>query len=409
MQTELMPVPPVSSRRLFLCGVAVLMLAAPAVIMPAGGLLAVLSAALTVAFSMLPWPRPRMTLAMAGGIAAGVSLLADLAYAGPRDLLLAWLPFELTALLVILGRVVRSVPARQMGWVAAAVGLAAVVLPLRFTLRMEPVGALESVVGCSTAFFPAACAAGIGLYLRSLENQRHRAVAQARRDQRLEMAGDLHDFVAHEVTGMVLEVQAAQVEGQTARYDPERTQALLARLEEAGLRALDSMDHTVGALREADDRSTADGSSPSRSYGLADLPELVDRFAGNSAGARTRLEMDEGLPGTLPGEVEDTMYRLVLEALTNVRRHASGASEVVVSAARVSDTSVEVCVTDDCAQPTTGTRRGGGTGLAGLTERFALLGGTLSAGPGREGGWRVRGVLPLFDRSGAVRDRQGKV
>ncbi|MFF8234945.1 sensor histidine kinase [Streptomyces caelestis] len=407
MQTELMHVVPVSNRRLFLCGAAVLMMAAPAVIMPAGGLVAVLSAALAVAFSLLPWPRPRMTLAMAGGAAAGVSLLADLVYAGPRDLLLAWLPFEMTALLVLLGRVVRGVPARQVVWVATATGLAAVLLPLRFTLRREPVGTAESVVGCSMAVIPAACAIGIGLYLRSLENQRKRAVAQARRDQRLEMAGDLHDFVAHEVTGMLLEVQAAQVEGRAVGFDPEQTRALLARLEEAGLRALDSMDHTVGALRRTDhdgaDRSEADGSSPARSYNLTDLPELVSRFAasGTTAGANTRLEMDDDLPGTLAGEIEDTMYRLVLEALTNVRRHAPGASEIVVSAVCVADTSVEVSVTDDCDQPTAPTRHGGGTGLVGLGERFTMLGGTLSAGPRMGGGgWSVKGVLPISDRTG---------
>ena len=88
-------------------------------------------------------------------------------------------------------------------------------------------------------------------------------------------------------------------------------------------------------------------------------------------------------------------------------RHASGASEIVVSAACVTDTAVEVSVTDDCDQPAAPTRHGGGTGLAGLGERFTMLGGTLSAGPRMGGGgWSVKGVLPLLDHTGAGRSRR---
>jgi signal transduction histidine kinase len=116
---------------------------------------------------------------------------------------------------------------------------------------------------------------------------------------------------------------------------------------------------------------------------------------------------------TLPPEVSATVYRIVVEALTNVRRHARDATHVRVTVAREPGDGVRVEIADDgtAQRPTrrrggpsdpsrlAGTRRGasgqGGLGLAGLTNRVGALGGTLSTGPTEPTGWQVRAVLPM--------------
>ncbi|MFF7410040.1 sensor histidine kinase [Streptomyces lydicus] len=369
-------------------GVAAALMLAPAVISPPSAWLLAVLAAVTLAVAILAWPAGRISLAQAAGGAALLSLAADGGYFGQPGLVILWYPFETVALLVLLERVVRHVPGRRVAFAGALTGAAAVLLPLRFTLHAPTAGLKESVFAASVALFPAAVATGIGLYLRSLDNRRAHAVVSARREQRLEVARDLHDFVAHEVTGIVLEAQAAQL----GDASPEETRALLQRIEKAGLRALDSMDQTVTTLREADGRKWGEP-PPTRLYGLADLPELVGRFS-SMAAAEVALSLEDEVAGTLSREAEDTAYRVVLEALTNVRRHAPQAGRVEVFAGRTADRAVEIAVADDAGPGApAGTRQGGGTGLAGLEERVGALGGRLEAGP-HGPGWRVRCLLP---------------
>ncbi|WP_329396501.1 histidine kinase [Streptomyces lydicus] len=379
---------PPRQRRGRWAGVAAALMLAPAVISPPSAWLLAVLAAVTLAVAILAWPAGRISLAQAAGGAALLSLAADGGYFGQPGLVILWYPFETVALLVLLERVVRHVPGRRVAFAGALTGAAAVLLPLRFTLHAPAAGLKESVFAASVALFPAAVATGIGLYLRSLDNRRAHAVVSARREQRLEVARDLHDFVAHEVTGIVLEAQAAQL----GDASPEETRALLQRIEKAGLRALDSMDQTVTTLREADGRKWGEP-PPTRLYGLADLPELVGRFS-SMAAAEVALSLEDEVAGTLSREAEDTAYRVVLEALTNVRRHAPQAGRVEVFAARTADRAVEIAVADDAGPGApTGTRQGGGTGLAGLEERVGALGGRLEAGP-HGPGWRVRCLLP---------------
>ncbi|MFC8720689.1 sensor histidine kinase, partial [Kitasatospora sp. NPDC057198] len=323
---------------------------------------------------------------------------------GPRGLVLLWLPFECAALLVLTGRVVRGAGIRRPAPAGAALVLAVLALPLRFTLRLPQAVLDPSVAAVVLAALPAACAVGTGRYLHAQDGHRNLAVRRARHDQRLEVARDLHDHVAHEVTGILLEVQAARVCG----YDEERTGELLARLEAAGTRALDSMDHTLRTLRDPAAPATATAEPPpARTHGLADLPGLVDRFlaAGPADGA---LVLEPGPVGTVPPEVEDAAHRIVLEALTNVRRHAPQAERVDVEVVRVPGPALRITVTDSGRRTNSGRRTAsglparragtGGTGLAALTEQTGALGGTLTAGPQRAG-WRVRAVLPLRSAS----------
>ncbi|WP_207620924.1 sensor histidine kinase [Streptosporangium minutum] len=342
------------------------------IVSPASAVPAALPVALTAAAVIAavlvrrrdPWVPPA---------AAAMSLVVDAVHGGPAPLSALWMPLEFAALLVLLYRSVRRSPPRHAALAGSALGVAIVMLPLRFTLWRVPQLAPEaSVLACLTAFFPAVFVVGGALYLRLLEDRRNREVAVARRAQRLDVARDLHDFVAHEVTGIVLEAQAAQLGGSDA--------VLLKRIEEAGLRALESMDHMVGTLRDPDERGPS-----TRVYGLADLPDLVTRFA---ATGRVRADLDLQPELAASREAEGAIYLIVLEALTNVRRHAPDAARVTVEVR--GGTTIGVTVVNDggSGAPLAAARRGGGTGLAGLAERIAATGGSLSAGP-YEKGWRV--------------------
>nr|BEK69899.1 hypothetical protein KPHV_71260 [Kitasatospora purpeofusca] len=389
----------------------------------AAALLLAVMAAGAVLVAAVRWPSGRVTLIGAVGGVAAASLLLDLVYPGPFRLPAFWLPFEWVALLILVGRVLRRGRGRWAGPAGALAVTAVVAVPLRFTVRTPNGGWTASVLAVLTSGVPLAVVVGASLYLRVLDARRERAVAKARREQRLEVARGLHDFVAHEITGIVLEAQAGQLPGD---HGAEETAALLRRLEEAGLRALDSMDAMVGALREphedGGDGGAAGGVDPpgtiggpasatgaTRVYGLADLPELVDRFD-RTGPTRARLEGARDAAGLLSPDAEGAAYAVVLEALTNVRRHAPGAAEAVVrveAGAAEGGTAavVRVSVSNDGRAPggIRGLRRlrgGGGSGLPGLAERLAVHGGTLESGPLepaplRPLGWRTSCELPV--------------
>ncbi|GAB3995368.1 hypothetical protein GCM10029992_12430 [Glycomyces albus] len=287
-------------------------------------------------------------------------------------------PAALTALVYPAARWAR--PRAAVG--AVAVVLAALVFMMfRFLdgLWWEPLaaGALWSI--------PALAAAALAIYQRAQERLRERAVAEARREQRLELAHDLHDFAAHDISEVVAQAQAGRV---TLAGRDERVATLLERIERAGLRALSSMDRTVGLLRGPGDADTAPPGGVDR------IAELVDRF--NEAGSPTaRLEDD--LTGPVDRDTGAVAHRLVSEALTNVRRHASGAAEVRVEL-RESGRFLTVAVTDDGRPgPRRRHRARSGLGLTGLTARVEALGGTLTAGPVERGGWSVEAQLPTSD------------
>lgn len=216
-----------------------------------------------------------------------------------------------------------------------------------------------------------------GLCLRLLDLRRQAAAEQVRRDERLVLARELHDLVAHHVTGVVLQAQAARV---VRRKHPERLDDSLTGIEQAGTEALAAMRRVVGLLRDTGDAvSAAPGPEP--------LGDLVGRFAGPPV--RLQAPAD---PAWSP-EVASTVYRIVQESLTNVARHAPRARSVAVT---VTDgASVTVTVTDDGPAPAQYHRRG--YGLVGMRERVEALGGTLDAGP-QEHGWSVKAVLPKGDR-----------
>jgi signal transduction histidine kinase len=324
---------------------------------------------------------PAGTLALVTGGVAAVSVAASVGYAGPVTAVVsAWAVVDTVALASLLTLVVR----RATPGAAIAVGIAATVAigvrPAPLGLRsVPPSPATEIVLVCGIWMFAALAAIALGAYLRGLDGRRRRAVSDARQVQRLTLARDLHDFVAHDVTGIVLEAQAA-----TLADDVAASREALRRIEAAGQHALSVMDRMVHALHVAGPvESGAD---------LAELSALADRFpAGGST--RVRLTIESGLAGGLPAELSGVTYRIVAEALTNVRRHAPAAETVDIAVTR-SGSDLAVTIADSGSTPRPAGEARGGHGLAGLTAAVTALGGTLTAGPAATG-WRVDARLPV--------------
>jgi signal transduction histidine kinase len=327
------------------------------------------------------WPgRHERIAALAGGAGAvslattaAVSALARYPAGFSAQAVLALV--EAAALTVLVACAVRVLPTRTA---AAAGGLAGAAVPC-WLLRFDAPGSAP-VAAFAAWTLPVVLAAAAGWYLRSLDERRRRAVAAARRAQRLELASDLHDFVAHDVSEMLAVAQAGQI---LAGRDAAEALGTLRVIEEAARRALASMDRTVALLH-------ADGATVAPQPTLDDLHEVTTRFG-------ARLSVDPSLE--VPREVAATVYRIVVEGLTNVRRHAPGADWVEVDVRKVGDT-VQVAVVDDGpGAPAPTVLRRGGLGLPGLQERVTMLGGTLTAGPGEPRGWRLAAVLPLSGRA----------
>jgi signal transduction histidine kinase len=271
------------------------------------------------------------------------------------------------ALAVLVGSAVRVLPARRAGGIAAA-GLAVVVASW-LAHPGSPVPAVNAITWLGGA------AAGLGS--RRLAARRRAATERVRRDERLELARELHDVVAHHITGIVVQAQAAQL---VAGRRPERLGEALAGIEAAGTDALAAMRRVVSLLRDADDAAPA-------TPGPERLSDLVARFEGPAV----HLAVPEGEPAW-PPEVTTTVYRIVQESLTNIARHAPLAGSVSVRVAE-EPRAVTVEVADD-APPAPARHRRGGYGLVGMRERVETLGGTLHAGPRPGAGWSVRARLP---------------
>jgi signal transduction histidine kinase len=319
------------------------------------------------------WPA---RLAVAAGAVSLVATVVSVAAPPDYGEIAGWAGIgECAMLLALVIAATRWAPPRPAVAAVAVAGLAVAVCVLRF---LPSDSLLDAVGACALWAGGPAVAVVIGGYPRLAEARRHGSVARERRAQRLALARDLHDVVAHDVSGMVALAQAARY---VAGTDPAGALDALARVEAAGLRALDTMDRTVAMLGDLAD-------PPGAAPGLADLPALLRRFDGPA-----RVESDLAAPDGVPEEVGATGYRLVREALTNIHRHAPGATAVRVVVSRTQQRALAVTITNDASVKGPGVP-GNGTGLADLRHRAHLLGGTLHAGP-HAGGWRVAAVLPL--------------
>ncbi|MEU7555967.1 sensor histidine kinase [Streptomyces sp. NPDC044571] len=262
-------------------------------------------------------------------------------------------------------------------------------------LRLPPPGdgpAPWAPEGAVTAWAIAVLAASELVRVRREQwarDRAERAAAERRRvdQERLRIARELHDVLAHSIS--VINVQAG-VGLALLDTDPEQARTALTTIKAASKEAL-------GEVRQVLDTLRAPGEAPrTPAPGLDRLPELVGQAA--SAGLTVSVEGEAEGRGLPPG-ADLAAFRILQEALTNVVRH-SGARTARIRIGRRAD-ALELCVDDD--GPATGGDAGGsGTGLIGMRERAASLGGTVEAGPRPDGGFRVRARLPL--RSPAPRE-----
>ncbi|MFF7647139.1 histidine kinase [Streptomyces canus] len=298
-------------------------------------------------------------------------------------------PGETVTLLCLLFIAVRHCPPR---W-AVACGLldlvALLATPVRYSHTLNGSTGGETLAFMVVGLALAGLTGGLAAYLRSLDYRRVVAVTDTRREERLAIAADLHDFVAHHVTGILVQTQVARMMATTR---PDDLDPVLAGIERAATEALASMRRTVGVLRDTgedtDRRPVGD---------LSGIAGLTEGFA--SPIQKVTLHHDPAVPDDLPHELQAAAFRVVQEALTNVRRHAADAAEITVQV-RYDTGRLSVSVTDDGRGGTQlpAAAHGGGFGLVGLKERVTAVGGEMHAGPRPRGGWEVRTVFPVDRR-----------
>ncbi|WP_329428318.1 histidine kinase [Streptosporangium sp. NBC_01495] len=336
---------------------------------------------------------------------------------------------EIGSLLVLTVGGLRAIePVRR----AALFSLAAMVVLEASATRLNSTGPEPAMAVGFLLFVCWSFAAGIGAYLRFQLERRREAVDTVRRSERLELARELHDLVAHHITGIVVQAQAAKV---VAEQKPEAVVPSLEAIANAGADALTSMRRLVSVLRAEDEAARSPGST------LMDMRTMVERFS--AAGPQVTFDIGQGIAdGTVAPEVMTTLHRVLQESLTNVRRHAPGTGWVEADlkltdgsdlrawaesvrartrngqdprGRRTAYASAGPPAGDGVSGGTSATggavrlrvrnygstadarisRLGGGFGLVGMAERVEALGGRLMAGLTPSGAWEVMAEFPL--------------
>ena len=307
--------------------------------------------------------RPLACVVVAFGAAMGLGL-ATLA-GGPRGLGLDTMVY----VLVLVYALVRWGSGREI-----VIGLTVVLVAAVIGTVADYTGPSDVVGGFG--ILTAAAAGGAAFRYRA-ESWR-RALDQVRSQERVGLARELHDMVAHHVSAIAVQAQAGRT---LAGQRPEAALEALAVIEGEASRTLAEMRAMVRVLRDGAPAEYAP------QPGVADLASLARR--------EPVPVVDVELPGeldALPLQVDAAVYRLAQEALTNALRHARNASHVEIRVVEGAGR-LRLSVTDDGqidpVRPATH-----GFGLLGMTERVQLLGGTLRAGPAPEGGWAVDAELP---------------
>ncbi len=307
--------------------------------------------------------RPLASVVVAFGAAMGLGL-ATLA-GGPPSLGLATMVY----ILVLVYALVRWGSGRE------------IVIGLTVVLVAAVIGTVANYTGPSDViggFGVLTAAAAGGAAFRYRAESWRRALDQVRNQERVGLARELHDVVAHHVSAIAVQAQAGRT---LAGQRSEAALEALVVIEGEASRTLAEMRAMVRVLR--------DGQPPQYAPqpGVADLASLARRDPAPVVDVELPEELD-----ALPLQVDAAVYRLAQEALTNALRHAHNASQVKI---RVSESAgrLRLRVIDDGqagpARPATH-----GFGLLGMTERVQLLGGTLRAGPTTDGGWAVEAELP---------------
>jgi signal transduction histidine kinase len=344
----------------------------------------------------------------AGGPRLALTLLAF----GPVLALRRWpLPFHVLATVATAVGMTSAAVSLPFGiMLGITTYLTATQLPRRISIRVTAatVAVLCGALVCAAVTIrhpPLLAAAGQGLvplvaawfigdgiaarrrYLAVLAQQaeweRAERARQEVREERVRIARELHDVVAHSLT--VITVQAGVGRRLMARW-PEEASDALASIESIGRTAQDELRVVLGLLRDEETEAASLAPAPR----LTDLKELTEtvRDSGNPVELRV-----SGADRTLSPSLELSLYRIVQEALTNVVKHAPGARASVDLA--VSGTEVSLEVVNEPGAPVVAEGQGPGHGIAGMRERVGAFGGRLSAEPLPGRGFRVFARIPL--------------
>lgn len=334
--------------------------------------------------ALVIWPlvwRRRAPVLVLGVCLVGALLLWGLHVASVAD----------AALLVALYTVTAHRDLRQA--LVAALALEAGVVLVAF--RFAPPGSVGDVVILLSSSVAAALFLGTTVrvnraYLATLEDRARRLEREqaqqaelAAAAERTRIAREMHDVVAH---GLSVVITLAEGAAASAATDPAATRDAMRQVAGAGRQSLAEMRKLLDVLR------TGPGADRAPQPDLAMLDGLVEDV--RSTGLDVRLDRS-GDPTELGLTVQATVYRVVQEALTNVIRHARGASVVVVDLHCNAD-QVRFTIADDGRSSSTGASTPGGNGLVGMRERVAMFGGRLEAGPSATG-WVVRGELRVAE------------
>jgi signal transduction histidine kinase len=255
-----------------------------------------------------------------------------------------------------------------------------IVIGLAVVAVAAGIGTVADYTGPADVFggFAVLAVAASGAAFRYRAESWRRALDQSRSQERVGLARELHDIVAHHVSAIAVQAQAGRA---MAAHRPEAAIEALAVIEGEASRTLAEMRAMVRVLRDG---------APARvapQPGVADLVALARRAPVPVVAVDLPDDLDE-----LPPQVDAAVYRLAQEALTNALRHARHASRVEIRVVEGAGR-LRLSVTDD-GQVDPARSADHGFGLLGMTERAQLLGGTLRAGPAPDGGWTVDAELP---------------
>ena len=314
---------------------------------------------------VLLWRRTHPLVCVVVGFGTGMALGLASQLAGIPGVGLTTMIY----ILVLVYALVRWASGRQI-----VIGLAVVLVAAVFSIATDYTGPAELFGGIGIL---AAAAAG-GAAFRYRAEGRRRALDQIRSQERVGLARELHDVVAHHVSAIAVQAQAARA---MAGQRPEVALEALAAIEGEASRTLAEMRAMVRVLRDGAPAEYAP------QHGVADLVSLARRDPVPVVDVELPDDLDE-----LPLQVDAAVYRLAQEALTNALRHARNASRVEIRVVEGGGR-LRLRVTDD-GQIDPVRPASHGFGLLGMTERVQLLGGTLHAGPAPEGGWAVDAELP---------------
>ena len=330
----------------------------------------------------------------AAALESGAPLVAPAAtiagFAAWGDSYLPWAMASAWVLVVAAGVFASSLRRRSDAVIVLAVSAAAIGSPAGVTDTEEAM-----IFGLGIAV-PVITSIGIGLLIRSNRRKLVAERAEALAKERTAMAHELHDVIAHEITGMVVLAQAGAMASDGA------TKTTFAHIEQSGRRALVDVRSMVSTLREPGESGTAGvvdarltvGDAGSASSLCQELAEVAGRFADST---RAQVEVDIARELDSPGigpRAKFVALRVLTEGLTNIRRHAADATHVSVTAELDATGAIELALTDDGSGGGAGLGSGNGFGLESLSARVTEIGGTLNARalPGR--GFELRATLP---------------